>query len=120
MKYTKKDYAKFNIDLSKCETYDDVVICTVEGNINNGAPIDKHMFAQYCDIVEKDAINEFLNEAFSAGTALNFSNGDCNITKVSAVELKEGESLKVENGQVIIKKASLIKRLWNWITRKNK
>ena len=50
MKYTKKDYAKFNIDLSKCETYDDVVICTVEGNINNGAPIDKHMFAQYCDI----------------------------------------------------------------------
>ena len=39
MKYTKKDYAKFNIDLSKCETYDDVVICTVEGNINNGAPM---------------------------------------------------------------------------------
>ena len=107
MKYTKKDYAKFNIDLSKCETYDDVVICTVEGNINNGAPIDKHMFAQYCDIVENDAINNFLNEAFSTGTALNFSNGDCNITKV-------------RNGQVVIKKASLIKRLWNWVTRKNK
>lgn len=73
MKYIKKDYAKFNIDLSKCETYDDVVICTVEGNVNNGAPIDKHMFAQYCDIVEKDAINEFLNEAFNTGTVFNFS-----------------------------------------------
>ena len=120
MKYTKKDYAKFNIDLSKCETYDDVVIYTVEGNVNNGAPIDKHMFEQYCGIVEKDAINDFLNEAFSTGTAFNFSNGDCNISKVSAFELKDGESLKVENGQVVIKKASLIKRLWNWVTRKNK
>lgn len=120
MKYTKKDYAKFNIDLTKCETYDDVVICTVEGNINNGAPIDKHMFAQYCDIVEKDAIDNFLNEAFSAGTAFNFSNKDCNITKVSAVTLNEGESIKVENGNVVIKKASLIKRLWNWVKRKNK
>ena len=120
MKYTKKDYAKFNIDLSKCETYDDVVICTVECNINNGAPIDKHMFAQYCDIVENDAINNFLNEAFSAGTAFNFSNKDCNITKVSAVTLNEGESIKVENGNVVIKKASIIKRLWNWVTRKNK
>ena len=120
MKYTKKDYAKFNIDLSKCETYDDVIICTVEGNINNDAPIDKHMFAQYCDIVEKDAINNFLNEAFSAGTAFNFSNKDCNITKVSAVTLNEGESIKVENGNVVIKKASLIKRLWNWVTGKNK
>lgn len=120
MKYTKKDYAKFNIDLSKCETYDDVVTCTVEGNINNGAPIDKHMFAQYCDIVEKDAINNFLNEAFSAGTAFNFSNKDCNITKVSAVTLNEDEYIKVENGNVVIKKASLIKRLWNWVTRKNK
>lgn len=120
MKYTKKDYAKFNIDLSKCERYDDVVIYTVEGNVNNGAPIDKHMFEQYCGIVEKDAINDFLNEAFSTGAAFNFSNGDCNITKVSAVELKDGESLNVENGQVIIKKTSLIKRLWNWVTRKNK
>lgn len=120
MKYTKKDYAKFNIDLTKCETYDDVVICTVEGNINNCAPIDKHMFAQYCDIVEKDAINNFLNEAFSEGTAFNFSNKDCNITKVSAVTLNKGESIKVENGNVVIKKASLINRLWNWVTRKNK
>ena len=120
MKYTKKDYAKFNIDLTKCETYDDVVICTVEGNINNCAPIDKHMFAQYCDIVEKDAINNFLNDAFSAGTAFNFSNKDCNITKVSAITLNEGESIKVENGNVVIKKASLIKRLWNWVTGKNK
>lgn len=120
MKYTKKDYAKFNIDLSKCETYDDVIICTVEGNVDNGAPIDKHMFEQYCDIVENDAISNFLNEAFSTGTALNFSNGDCNISKVSAFELKDGESLKFKNGQVTIKKTSLIKRLWNWVTGKNK
>lgn len=112
MKYTKKDYAKFNIDLSKCETYDDVVICTVEGNVNNGAPIDKHMFAQYCDIVEKDAINDFLSEAFVNGTTINFSNGDVSISKDSA--------FNINGKQFTVKKTSLIKRLWNWVTRKNK
>lgn len=110
MKYTKKDYAKFNIDLSKCETYDDVVICTVEGNINNGAPIDKHMFAQYCDIVENDAINDFLSEAFVNGTTINFSNGDVSISKDSA--------FNINCKQFTVKKTSLIKKLWNWVTRK--
>lgn len=112
MKYTKKDYAKFNIDLSECETYDDVVICTVEGNVNNGAPIDKNMFAQYCSIVKNNAITDFLSEAFVSGTTINFSNGDISISKDSM--------LNIDGKQFTVKKDSLIKRLWNWVTRKNK
>ena len=120
MKYTKKDYAKFNIDLSKCETYDDVVICTVEGNINNGAPIDKHMFAQYCDIVERDAVDEFIADMFDPDKDVSAKDVDANIFKLNTISLNEGESLKVENGNIIVKKPSAIKRFWNWITRKNK
>lgn len=100
MKYTKKDYAKFNIDLSKCETYDDVVICTVEGNINNGAPIDKHMFAQYCDIVENDAINNFLNEAFSTGTALNFSMVIVTLQRLALQNLRKVSLLRLRTDRL--------------------
>ena len=47
MKYTDKDYKKFNIDLSNCYTFADVVVATVRGCVENGAPISVYMLCEY-------------------------------------------------------------------------
>lgn len=120
MKYTDTDYKKFNIDLSDCYTFDDVVVATVKGSVENGAPISVYMLCEYNKCVTRETIKNMFDAIFSVGNTIYFSNDGVQVTNTKPVELNDGESIRVENGNVVIKKSSLIKRFWNWITRKNK
>lgn len=120
MKYTDKDYKKFNIDLSNCYTFDDVVVATVKGSVENGAPISVYMLCEYDKCMMHNTIKEMFDAIFSVGNTIYFSNDGVKVTNTEPIKLNDGESVRVENGNVVIKKASLIKRFWNWITRKNK
>lgn len=120
MKYTSKDYAKYNIDLSKCETFDDIIVATIEGNVKNGAPLDKHMFDLYVAIMTHDAIQDMLDTVLAIGNTINITNNGIEICKSTPIKLGKNEVARVENGEVVIRKSSLVRRFWNWITRKNK
>lgn len=117
MKNVKKNNKKFVIDMTNIESYDDAVIAIVEGYINNGTPVTKHLFAEYCDIVERDVMFDFMKFIFDKGNTIRFDDNGFEICYTDTLELNDGDSIKVKNNEVVVKRSSLFKRFFNIFKR---
>lgn len=118
MKNVKKNNKKFVIDMTNIESYDDAVIAIVEGCINNGTPVTKHLFAEYCDIVERDVIFDLMKFISDKGNTIRFDDNGFEICYTDAVELNDGDYIKADGERAVIKRGSLFKKFFNIFRRK--
>lgn len=114
MKNTKNKYAAYIIDVSNCYTYDDIVTATVEGNIKNGTPVDRHMFAQYLDIIEDNHISTILKVIRKVTDDVERT-VKITMPEVEPYNLSKNEYLVYDNGKVTKKKKSIFVRLYNFL-----
>lgn len=118
MKSVKKNKKEFIIDMTKIESYDDAVIAIVEGYVNNGTPVTKHLFAEYCDIVECDVIFDLMKFIFDRGNTVRFDDNGFEICYTDAVELNDEDCIKVDGERAVVKRSSLFKKFFNIFRRK--
>ena len=118
MKSVKKNKKEFIIDMTKLESYDDAVVAIVEGYINNNIPVTKHLFAEYCDIVERDVIFDLMKFIFDRGNTVRFDDNGFEICYTDAVELNDGDYIKADGERAVVKRSSLFKKFFNIFRRK--
>lgn len=114
MKNTKNKYAAYIIDVSNCYTYDDIVNATVEGSVKNGTPIDRHMFAQYLDIIEVNQLSTLLKVIHNLTDDVERT-VKITMPEIEPYNLSKNEYLIYDNGKVTKKKKSIFVRLYNYL-----
>ena len=114
MKNIKNKYVAYTIDVSNCYTYDDIVMATVEGNVKNGAPIDRHMFVQYLNIIEDNNIDTLVRVVRNINDKIE-KTVKIAMPDIEPYNLSKNEYLVYDNGKVTKKKKSIFVRLYNFL-----
>ena len=106
-KTTKKTVKPaFTVDMTGCETVDDLIIAIADAKLDAGLCISKKEFETILGAILEDTIEDVIDELFDGHNALIIN------------EDGEVEALDAFKFEVKEKKPNVFKRFWNWLTRK--
>lgn len=109
----------FTVDITECETINDLILAFAEAKMSAGVAINETELLAIIENEINNAVCDCVEEMFGSHNAL-YMHEDGTLEAIDLKEYRVGkdENLNFKNGVIEVKKPNIFKRFWNWITRK--
>lgn len=108
-KNTKKLKFKYILDITTCETYEDIVVCNILNKYASGKKLTKNEVAIIVNWTTASIIDNVVTKMFGEANVLIRNHNTGCISRYIAHKVAKAP---------IEKKPNIFKRIWNWVTGK--